>query len=127
MKILLTAPKEYWAATEAERNAVTGGCGPGGAGDKFVPDKILGVSIFQACRIHDWEYYFGATMAEKKKADNRFRDNSQRIIMTVSKWRILMIARLIISWGYYIAVAYGGGPAFWANTGVPEEEGEVEI
>lgn len=52
-KVNLIAPASYWQATKEDIDNLTGGCGPGDAGDLIVPDKILGVSILEACKIHD--------------------------------------------------------------------------
>ena len=109
----LHAPESYWNTPSEEIDKITGGCGPGGLGDFLVPDKILGLSIFKSCRIHDYEYHIGKNLADKIKADNRFRDNMVRIIKVKTKWKWLRKSRLWFAKRYYRAVKEYGGPAFW--------------
>ena len=91
----------------------SGGCGPGsGLGDKFVPDAILGLSIRDACLIHDFYYrYMDKSIECKKEADRVFLNNMVRII--VDKGGALKCVRLRIARKYYQVVKYFGGPAFW--------------
>jgi len=95
-----------------EIDAITGGCGPGnGVGDRFVPDRILFLSIFDACRIHDFMYRFGVDINDKREADRVFLNNMVRIIVDHGGW--LWWIRLWIARWYYSAVKYFGGVAFW--------------
>ena len=111
--VKLSAPPLYWITPAEEIDKVTGGCGPGRFGDFIVPDNILGLSIFKACRIHDYEYHIGETLADKIKADNRFRDNMIRLVNAGTKWYWLKRMRLWVVKRYYQAVKERGGPHFW--------------
>lgn len=57
-----------------------GGCGPGGIGDYFVPDTILGISVYPACPPHDYDYTVGKTKEDKEQADLRLSRNLFRIV-----------------------------------------------
>jgi len=111
----LFEPELYQKMPAAEIDEFTGGCGPGkGIGDRLVPDKILCVSIFKACRIHDFMYFFGETIDDKLEADRVFLNNMVRIIRSKSTafWPLRCL-RLRLARRYYQAVKYFGGPAFW--------------
>ena len=57
----------------------------------------------------------GSTLADKIKADNRFRDNMVRVVKTETKNRWIRKIRLWLAKKYYKAVKDCGGPAFWDN------------
>ena len=122
----LWAPPEYWNATQEERDAVVGGCGPGGFGDILVPDTMYGLSVKPACAIHDWMYAFGETDQDKIDADEVFQNNMLRIIDIKSKSRILRFARRFRSLWYFFSVKFFGGPAFWDGKNKPEELKVIE-
>lgn len=92
----------------------TNGCGAEGAKFDFVPDTIWGLNIVYACIIHDWDYYYGATRREKRRADIRFLVNLILIILMGSNWAmtILRVKRAI---KYYLAVNLKGDKAFWSG------------
>jgi hypothetical protein len=124
-KLKLFAPKEYWTTPKEEIDRVAGGCGPGGVGDYFVPDTIYGLSVKPACRIHDFCYAIGETIADKDSADRIFLNNMLRIIIEVTKWWILRKLRIWRAYTYYKAVKRFGGPAFWNGKNSSKEEREV--
>jgi hypothetical protein len=87
------------------------GCGPGEFGNKLVPDKILGLSITEACCIHDHMYSIGQTEEEKTTADIELYANGMRIIKQKSNWLTLMPRAFILTI-YMLACMYGGNSAF---------------
>ena len=109
----LFAPESYWNATDDERNAVVGGCGPGGIGDWLVPDTVYFLSIKEACKIHDWMYAFGETAEDKVEADEVFLNNMIRIIDAETWFDWVKWLRKKRAYKYYWAVKNLGGPAFW--------------
>lgn len=134
--IYLYAPISYWETSEEKVDEITGGCGPGGRGDALVPDSINGISIFVACRIHDWCYSIGRNEQDKNDADNYFLMNMLRIIDSIEKqeeketeddgffedlWNniesffdpFVDFSSHTIAFSYYLAVAYGGNSAFY--------------
>lgn len=108
----LVAPDSFWEATKKEVDKHTGGCGPGKTGDYLVPDKILWMSIEEACRIHDWEYYKGSSWEDKKLADTNFLINMLEISYKRSANRFIRWLRDHLIFKYFIAVYYYGGKAF---------------
>lgn len=112
-KVGLLAPRAYKEASLELRQAVAGGCGPGGLGDYLVPDTLWGLSVRKACNIHDWEYHFGKTQQDKKVADENFLDNMIRLIQAANGWRVLMWLRKRRARKYYKAVRDYGGPFYW--------------
>jgi len=132
-RLKLYAPESYYTTPKEEIDRVTGGCGPGGFGDFLVPDTIYGLSIFEACRRHDWMYHVGEILADKEEADRVFLNNMTRIIKVKTAWRwfpafrkILIRLRLRRAKTYYFFVDEFGGPAFWDGKNQIEEFREVE-
>jgi len=119
---VLFAPPDYWALTEDQRNEICNGCGPKGL-DYLVPDTIWFLSIKEACRIHDFMYEMGETLADKEAADRIFRNNMVRIIEANPTWRWLTLKRLERAEFYYNMVDKYGGPSFWKGKNKPEELG----
>jgi len=91
------------------------GCGPGGIGDLLVPDTVYGLSIRDACRIHDWGYRHcpDATEEDRKYNDRVFRNNALRIVQGNTKSAILRWLRFRRVQTYYRMVRIFGGPAYW--------------
>jgi len=82
----IVAPKSFWADLE-----YTGGCGPKGW-HLWFPQSVFGVSIWIACKIHDWMYDF----CEKDEADYWFLLNMVSLIKAGSGNRIMLIVRYVI-------------------------------
>lgn len=99
----------------------TGGCGPGGIGDYMVPDTAWFLSVRRACARHDWLYHWGLTQEEKDLADLWFLNNMVRIVKAQNSSALLEKLRLRRVRTYYLAVKYGGGPAYWKNKHHPGE------
>ena len=94
---------------------VANGCGPAGSKWKawIVPDKIYFVSVTAACRIHDFMYYMGKTMADKDEADDVFLENMNAIFDAQPWWnKPLNPLRRRTAKLYYRAVAIFGKSAF---------------
>ena len=87
-------------------------------GGLFVPNTLWGLSITEACNVHDFMYFEGGNEKEKAEADRAFLNNMVRIIDAQSgpllKW--LRRYRAIT---YYSTVRDFGGPRFWTNSNKP--------
>jgi hypothetical protein len=93
-------------------------CGPGDFGDYLVPDKILGVDVTEACRIHDFQYgLFSQVSSEedRARADRIFLNNMLRIVRHHSKGKWRLRARQVIAYVYYKSVRKFGAPAYWED------------
>ena len=91
------------------------GCGPGTGWKNFlIPDTIYGISIREACKIHDYMYEVGRSGFDKLNADNMFFSNLYLVINYESKWwnRWLNPLRRKRAWIYYMAVHHSGQEAF---------------
>lgn len=93
------------------------GCGPGGIGDYFVPDTVYGLSIREACRIHDWCYRHANEASEKnrKQHDVLLKENATRIVFSRGGWNLIVRLRLRRVKIYYKMVRAFGGPAYWSE------------
>ena len=91
------------------------GCGPGGFWDWFVPDRMWGLSVKEACRQHDHDYRFGngASDEHRKECDDRMKENMDIIVHAKSRSKILKSLRHIRINTYYIMVRVGGGSSYW--------------
>ena len=105
------------------------GCGPGGVGDVLVPDKMYGLDVSDACRIHDWYYRFYSdnSSAGRQEADSILKNNLIRIVRAKSKSRILRWLRLMRCRTYYGMVRFAGGPAYYEDRNVEDEYREVHF
>ena len=103
----------YDLLTPEDRQMLLNGCGPKGAVVDLVPDSILGVSIREACNIHDYDYSQGKTWKDKKYADKRFLQNMGIIISAKeNQWKWTRKLRMAIARKYYEAVRDFGGDAY---------------
>jgi hypothetical protein len=128
----LFAEPECWAFKESfPETWAEFGCGPGGIGDVFVPDSILGLDVSEACRIHDWYYrlWEGETEEDRYYADRVGRNNTIRIIrhdfLYVHRYQWLFGARLWIARKAYLKVRRYGAPAFFGERNKPETYKEI--
>jgi len=111
----IIASDNYWNASEEVRKIVSAGCGPNGWKVDIVPDRILFLSVKDACKIHDWMYREGITDKDKKYADVVFYLNMKNII-NKKPWfnpKFLRLTRLEIARNYYRAVKVFGKVAFY--------------
>lgn len=91
-------PLTYAFASDEELERVCNGCGPGeGWKNVIVPDTIYGISITEACDVHDWMYEMGGDIRDREFADQVFLDNILHLITLRSRTTI---------WGLM---------TFWAN------------
>lgn len=111
----LFAPPQYWNMGEPERAKRCNGCGTKGWKGEFIPDTMYGLSVKEACNIHDVMYIFGRTDKAKVEADRVFLINMNRLINDGSKFFLLRMLRRSRARKYYLAVKYFGGPAFWSG------------
>jgi len=110
----LAAPMSFWDASEELRNAITGGCGPGGAGDMLVPDTIYLLKVTLACKIHDFCYAIWNSPEGFIKANNIFKNNMLRIINQHGSWcSQLHYLRKKRTIKYYKAVKYFGETSYF--------------
>lgn len=124
----LYAPESYIAASPEVRAQVINGCGPGGWKVDLVPDTVYGLSIKEACNIHDWMYAVGTTLEDKKEADRVFLNNCLRLVNEQNSFwgKLLRTPRRARVYNYYLAVKAFGGPAFWSGKNRPENLIEIE-
>jgi hypothetical protein len=110
---ILYAPAGYWKLTDQQKKIVCNGCGAKGLGGFIVPDTLYGLSIEEACNIHDFMYCRGQTIDDKKEADRVFLNNMTRIIDDHTSVHWLRALRRKRAKTYYEAVKLFGAPAFW--------------
>lgn len=93
-----------------KRIGSSGGCGPGIAGDRLVPDRILFINIKPACYIHDCEYHDAKTPEAKYNADKNLFNNAETIVRKKSANKLMYWLRMRTVFNYYAAVdIFGGG------------------
>ncbi len=131
-KVKLFAPEVYgeqpYAYFKAPANVieeVTNGCGSG-SNEKMVPDRLLFVSILEACKIHDYMYHFGVTSEDKKLSDEVFLNNMSRLVKAGSYFNYFKKKRLKLAKIYYKYVHYHGGDYFWDSKNREEEYQNVD-
>ena len=109
----LAAPESFWNADDELRNAVAGGCGPGGAGDMFVPDTMYFLKVTPACAIHDWCFAVWNDKRGFDQANNLFKNNMLRIIDQRGGGYQIKCLRKKRAVKYYKAVHYFGEPSYF--------------
>lgn len=124
----LYAAPECWLFSEEHREDFASfGCGPGGVGDRLVPDTMYGLDVSIACRIHDWYYRFYEENTEEARAsaDRVFKNNLLRIVRAKTKWKPLLWLRERRCHTYYVMVRKFGAPAFFEERNSDAELREV--
>jgi len=109
----LAAPASFWNASDELRAAIAGGCGPGGFGDVFVPDRMYGLNMVAACAIHDWCFAVWNTKAGFKQANELFKNNMIRINSQHEGYAFITALRSRRIKKYYLAVRFGGEPSYY--------------
>ena len=109
---LLYAPNSYWKATKQQKDEICNGCGA--KGGLKVPNTFYGLSIKEACNIHDWMYNEVQTFADFLFANAMFLLNLVTLILHASNW-FTKILRLSRATKYFLAVALKGEDAYWVN------------
>lgn len=87
------------------------GCGSGW-NEPIVPDTIYGLSIRQACCIHDHRYTIGGYEADKENADKEFLSNMLTLIDNNKKWYYPTWLARRRAMTYYDAVIRAGEGSF---------------
>lgn len=88
------------------------GCGPRralkGKIQRLIPDKIWGLNIRPACKIHDYSYYIAVNVEEIIQSDGYFLFNMMRLNDSYSKNRFMRYFRsnFFGIYTYYNSVAY---------------------
>ena len=106
----LEAPLTYRVAPTSALEGVINGCGPGGWKYDVIPDHLIGVSIVEACNIHDWMYHEGTT--SRDECDDVFRRNMQQLVEECGG--VLTYPRLCLAWWYWRAVRRLGAESYGA-------------
>jgi len=122
----LFAPSDYWKLTDEEKAEICNGCGTKGLGGWLVPDTLWGLSIVEACNIHDFMYKVGKRPYDKDSADRSFLNNMIRIINARSGI-LLRGLRRYRAMSYYSAVKDFGGPAFWNAKNLADNMKEIPL
>ena len=114
----LYAPVSYWEAAPSEKRKICNGCGA--KEGLNVPDTMWGLDISEACKIHDWMYQHGKTLADKIFADAMFRLNLSMIIDKYSNPAMAYL-RHGRAGKYYLAVTRWGNGAYWTGKTINED------
>ncbi|MBA1447074.1 MAG: DUF1353 domain-containing protein [Chromatiales bacterium] len=117
----LYAPDSYYLASDTERALVCNGCGSKGLGGFLVPDTLYGLSVTDACQIHDWMYHAGENVNDKDEADRVFLNNMIRIIDAASSSGPVRWMRRYRAMSYFAAVRDFGGSAYWLEKNAPDK------
>ena len=109
----LIAPEGYSNLTPKNKAEICNGCGPKGKLD-FIPDRIWGLKITEACDIHDFSWFICEMTHENFKMTNRiFYQNILRLIDRETNNRTLKWLRRRRAYKYYKAVDTIGSMIFW--------------
>lgn len=92
----LAAPQSFWLAGPEQINSLVNGCGPGGFGDRLIPDTVWFLSVKAACKIHDWMFLVYNCETGFELSNQVFMDNMARINQTTKQaWLRFLRARRI--------------------------------
>ena len=95
-------------------HAIVNGCGAGSSLIDFVPDTVWGLSVKEACNIHDYSWYVcPGTEEEFHRWNQIFLNNMCRIIDYETSWPWLRKLRKLRAKKYYKAVETFGASVFW--------------
>lgn len=112
----LYAPASFLNTPMKTLRALCNGCGAANSKFDFVPDRVYGTSINEACHIHDFMYSEGTTLEDKEEADRVFLNNMIRLIeRDKHKWYKPTMLQRRRALKYYEAVVSFGGSAYWAG------------
>ena len=106
----MRVPIEFEHTPGSLKELICNGCGAGNATIDFVPDTIYGLSISQACNVHDFEYWWHNSEYSREKADENFIYNLNYLIDIEGGW--MKYVRKARAWLYFKAVRYWGATAF---------------
>ena len=118
MEVIMTkliTKYDYDNAPLEAKKTICNGCGPANSGwkSKIIPNTIYGLSVKEACYIHDWMYYFGVSDYGKELADKVFLENMYKLIADGSWWLRFLRRRRALK--YYLAVKFFGKRAYMAD------------
>ena len=106
--------KELRIDDPAKFHSIVNGCGAGSALIDFVPDTVWGLSVKEACNIHDYSWSeCPATQDEFFRWNDIFLNNMCRIIDHYTSWPWLRKLRKLRAKKYYKAVETFGASVFW--------------
>ena len=120
----LYTPFSYTEASCEELAKVCNGCGAKD-GMKF-PGVMWGLSIVDACNIHDWMFHVGVTQGDFEFANNMFDHNLRMIIKAESNW-FMRPLRLARADKYSYGVEKFGESAYWVETKVRDDRMSITI
>lgn len=127
-ELILYAPQTFVDATLERRGEICNGCGTWDSWKlEYITDRLFGLSIKEACDIHDWMYVFGQTEKDREEADRVFRNNMLRIVEWCGGWGPIIFLRRRKAQHYYVLVKTFGGIYFWANKNAEMNEYVVEV
>ena len=109
---VLSAPCSFVTADLHFLKRKCNGCGVANAWFDYVPDRFIGTNVRHACFIHDWEYYLGLTLEDKKKADDNFKANLRILIELDTTNRVLIKVKYTLACVYYLGVKHFGHKSF---------------
>jgi len=110
-KLPIYAPSDYFTAPQHLRDALCNGCGAKGGVN--VPDTFWGLTITEACNIHDWMFSKGKTIGDYYFSNAMFFWNMTAIVVNESN-RFMMLLRAERALKYFLGVMFSKGrKAFW--------------
>lgn len=111
----LAAPQSFWDYLDQDMSDVVNGCGPGGLGDRIVPDNVYFLSIKAACKIHDWMFTILNDEHGFLLSNQVFLDNMLRINHARTKNKLLYLLRFKRIQKYYRMVTDFGRLFYYDN------------
>lgn len=113
--VSLFAPQDFWFLRIKEMKHRGYGCGPGGLGDKLIPDSMYFLCVWWPCAIHDHMYRDkeATTLYDKWAADVVLLTNLNDWIEAKTKLSIVRAARRYRAMTYFQAVRDGGKKSFF--------------
>lgn len=88
------------------------GCGPKGWLGRIIPDHLLGLSVNDACDLHDQQYIEGGDDIQRKRADQIFLNQMIDKIEMNKSGKIISFLRKSGAYFYYYAVRFFGNKFF---------------
>lgn len=88
------------------------GCGPKGWLGKLIPDHLFGLSVNEACDLHDEQYIQGGNDYQRKLADQIFLNGILDKIRNTNDKKLISFLRKISAYSYYFAIRLFGNTFF---------------
>lgn len=105
----LDVPAGFGSLTPEDKAIICNGAGAKG-GIK-VPNTMWGLDMRTIFDVHDYDYWCGETVKDKRDADRRMLINA--IILIMNRGGLLAVPRVYRAATYFCAVAFMGEKAFW--------------